>query len=115
MVEMLNQHLTHNTYSDTQDPAIFANVLSKELFDINHDKHLKVIFAPTGIEKWLENQHTNNDNQSLNTIATDSNDNFGFKETKILDGNILSSCSSCMIISQVHTTYVLFLPIMCLL
>jgi C-terminal processing protease CtpA/Prc len=68
---------------------LFAHKLTEDLLSISHDKHIRVRFDPEGITR--QNQAVSDeDKQKLlqQDIERYKKNNFGFKEIKILDGNI---------------------------
>ena len=76
-------------YKNINDPRLFASKLTEDLLSISHDKHIRVMFNPTGIAR-LNAAKTDEDNAKLQQEQIDNfkRSNFGFKELKILDGNI---------------------------
>ncbi|MFK7749663.1 MAG: S41 family peptidase [Kordia sp.] len=76
-------------YKKIKDPQVLAASLTKELQEISHDKHLRVIYNPEQIEAE-KRVITTEDSLAYvkNRVNQMKYQNFGFKEVKILDGNI---------------------------
>jgi len=89
MSTSIQSNFKKNKYKSILDPQEFAFVLTKNLQEISKDLHLNVSFDPTGI---LERKKAITTKDSLillnNYIDSLKENNFGFKEIKILDGNI---------------------------
>ena len=82
----LNKSLKEGKFKKYDLLDSFAHVLTKEIRVVNNDKHLGVwtAFAPA-----KEHENLNNDYQSYLKIHTDIRKQAnGFKEVKIIDGNI---------------------------
>ena len=89
MCNSIQKKLINGEYKNVNDPEIFANILTEDLQDISKDKHLRVTFAPKRI---TEMQQVTTPEDSLaylkRRIARMKRNNFGFKEVKLLSGNI---------------------------
>lgn len=89
MVSSIESKLDKGDYKSILDPQEFATMLTADLRAISKDKHLSVSFAPDQI---AEQQHTVTAEDSIAYLNRYVNnmkrDNFGFKEVKIMDGNI---------------------------
>lgn len=77
------------SYDRITDPGAFAAKLREDLVAVSHDRHLNITFDPDWVQaskKILSKQ------DSLELIHKDfpnaRADNFGFKDLRILDGNI---------------------------
>ncbi len=92
MVEHIKTNFKNNNYSTIIEPSVFAQQLTKDLQAISKDKHLSVIYNPSVIAR--EQALTDIDRAKLASEENEEilnglrRDNFGFKEVKILDGNI---------------------------
>ncbi len=92
MSNFLKSNLKNNTYISITEPNSFAQQLTKDLQAISKDKHLSVIYNPSVIAR--EKALTNEDRARLAIEESDEisqglrRDNFGFREVKILEGNI---------------------------
>lgn len=79
MSKQLYANAAKGQYAQIKDPIAFADQLSVDLLAVCHDKHLHVHYDPRPIDK----HQVMEDNIELSRSR-----NFGFKELKILDGNI---------------------------
>lgn len=91
--EKIGKFITDNykksQYKTLSDPTDFAARLTADLVSVSHDKHIRVFFDP----EWVKASRSANTKQdSLDVLYRDlpewKKDNFGFKEVKILPGNI---------------------------
>lgn len=79
MSKQLHTNAEKGQYTNIKDPNAFAERLTTDLLAVSHDKHLSVHFDPRPVE-----QHpVMEENPELARSR-----NFGFKELRILDGNI---------------------------
>ena len=91
--EKIAQHLQSRAkdgaYKDIQDPFEFSQILTNDVRAINNDLHLRVGFDP---ERIAEYRNTITPEDSLAFLArqrrANQQGNYGFREVKILDGNI---------------------------
>jgi retinol-binding protein 3 len=85
----LKSNLQSGHYRDMTDPVEFAAQLTKDLQLVSKDKHLRVMFAPDRIAA-MRNTKTPEDSLAFiqQEIAQNRRNNFGFREVKILEGNI---------------------------
>ncbi len=89
MVSQLESNLKKGLYKSIDNPMEFANKLTKDLQFISHDIHLRIIFAPEMIAEEKKVVTVTDSIKFLNEqIDRMKRDNFGFKEMKILEGNI---------------------------
>ncbi|RKR82063.1 peptidase S41-like protein [Mucilaginibacter gracilis] len=77
------------SYDLISDPSAFAAKLREDLVAVSHDRHLNITFDPD----WVQaSKKTLSKQDSLELIHKDfpnaRADNFGFKEVRVLDGNI---------------------------
>jgi hypothetical protein len=89
MTSQLKSNLKKGIYNAITDPQAFASTLTKDLQAISHDKHLRVLYNPERIAAE-QRVHTAADSAKFieNRVNRMKYQNFGFKEVKILDGNI---------------------------
>ncbi|WP_394747722.1 S41 family peptidase [Spongiimicrobium salis] len=89
MVAKMKKGLQTNSYSTIEDPQKLAQKLTEELQAISHDKHLRVLYDPARVAEEQQ-VHTAADSAAFiaRRLARMKHENFGFKEVKILDGNI---------------------------
>ncbi len=89
MVSNIDSKLGKGNYKSILDPQEFAAKLTADIQSISNDKHLRVTFAPDQI---AEQQQTVTAEDSIAYLNRHVNNmkrkNFGFKEVKIMDGNI---------------------------
>lgn len=89
MADLISTNLKKGNYTSINNPTDFADELSKDLLSISHDKHIGVYYNREGITAQNAVQTAEDSLNSLNkNIAEFKRANFGFKELKIVDGNI---------------------------
>ncbi|NOT73753.1 MAG: S41 family peptidase [Cyclobacteriaceae bacterium] len=92
MAGTLSANLKNGKYSALTNPEELARQLTIDLHEISKDKHLMVVYNPTIIAR--ENALTDKDRANEEAewakelVSHLKQDNYGFKEVKILDGNI---------------------------
>ncbi|MEM9680853.1 MAG: S41 family peptidase [Bacteroidota bacterium] len=92
MAKMLGTNLKEGKYKSMVDHQALANQLTEDLRSVSKDKHLQVIYNPSIIAR--ENARTDEDraNEEAEWIQTLirhlERDNYGFREVKILEGNV---------------------------
>ncbi|MEP1035540.1 S41 family peptidase [Ekhidna sp.] len=85
----LQENLTKTRYQSITNPNTFALLVTEDLQSISKDRHLRVFFAPDEIRVKRMVISTEDSIRYLQEKADQmSKRNFGFKEVKILDGNI---------------------------
>ena len=88
-VQYLNENLNTGKYDTLNNVNEFANRISADLVTISKDKHFRLLFDPNWVADYKKAVTKNEKDDLLNRdIALWRKDNFGFKELKILDGNI---------------------------
>ncbi|WP_298511559.1 S41 family peptidase [uncultured Kordia sp.] len=89
MTSLMKANLKKGAYNAMSDPQALASTLTKDLQSISHDKHLRVMYNPEQIAAQ-ERVVTPEDSIAYveNRVNQMKFQNFGFKEVKILDGNI---------------------------
>ncbi len=92
MNALLAKKLKGKKYDAIDDPSEFAMTLTTDLQSISNDKHLRVSFNPQQVEElraFAERQAENEEEEIPEAwLKSMARNNFGFKEMKILDGNI---------------------------
>jgi hypothetical protein len=91
MAAALSKNLEDGVYKSIEDPRDFAVRLTQDLQSISRDGHLKVWFDPQLImEQKKEASKRKNESAEVlqKRIKAAQKDNFGFKEVKILEGNV---------------------------
>jgi hypothetical protein len=89
MGELIQKNLEAGVYYDYTDPVKFSEKVTEDLRSVSHDKHLWLGYNPEQIamlRQMLENENTDLGDEEM--IKRMSRSNFGFREVKILDGNI---------------------------
>ncbi len=88
MGDLIRKNLKTGKYQAMDDPRAFAAKLTEDLRSISHDRHLGVRYAPERIleMKTPDEAKKNAAREFQKKLAR--LDNYGFKEIKILDGNI---------------------------
>ena len=89
METFIKSQLNSSAYDNISDPGEFSQKLTADLQSISRDKHLRVAFNPETAKrlKEIERQPGNNGDEKL-FIEMMKKENYGFKEVKILNGNI---------------------------
>jgi retinol-binding protein 3 len=89
MASLLDTNLKNGKYQLIIQPEEYANILTKDLQSVSNDKHLRVMFNPEVPKKQQNVVNPNDSSQSFyKPDEMMRRDNYGFKEVKILDGNI---------------------------
>ena len=94
MEKTMRDNLKKGKYKDTETIDEFAEMLSRDLLDISHDKHLRVRYMTP--EEAAEPERMSQEDVSDEDIAKQREmqrrraaaSNFGFKKLEILPGNI---------------------------
>ena len=88
MGDLIRKNLKAGKYAVLDDPRAFANKLTEDLRSISRDKHLGVRFAPERIrdEKTTDEAAMKKAREFQKKL--ERADNYGFKEIKILSGNV---------------------------
>ncbi|MFT4664259.1 MAG: hypothetical protein ACI8YQ_003409 [Polaribacter sp.] len=89
MAEAISAKLTNGDYDKITDPVEFADLLGADLIAVSHDKHIRARVDPEWI---MQTKETVSEADSLafvkEQVGYAQMDNFGFKEVKILEGNV---------------------------
>ena len=89
MVSDIESKLGNGDYKSILDPQEFATTLTADLQAISKDKHIRVNFAPDRIAEQQQAVTAEDSTAYLNRyINSMKRNNFGFKEVKIMAGNI---------------------------
>ncbi|MEM7110614.1 MAG: S41 family peptidase [Bacteroidota bacterium] len=92
MVQTLKTNLRAGIYDSIEYPKKFANRLTDDLQRVSKDKHLRVIYNPSIIAREnsiTEEDRTNEEAEWIKTLVENlKRDNYGFREVKILEGNV---------------------------
>ncbi|WP_373516497.1 S41 family peptidase [Pricia sp.] len=89
MVSNIESKLGNGNYTSILDPQEFAAKLTDDIQSISNDKHLRVTFAPDQIAEQQQTVNAEDSIAYLNRYVNNmKRNNFGFKEVKIMAGNI---------------------------
>jgi hypothetical protein len=89
MSDHIRENLKKGKYNSINNPNDFADQLTADLLSISQDKHIHVEYDPVGIKAQNEVFTVEDSLNYLKRYINDiKRDNFGFKELKILGGNI---------------------------
>lgn len=86
MASAIKNKLENNDYELIEDPVEFAKIITEDLIAVSNDKHLRVRFDPEGIQS--QRNGTLNNLPSIDRVKEMKRNNFGFKELKVLEGNV---------------------------
>lgn len=89
MSNLIRKNLKNGVYASIKKSYDFANQLTSDLVFVSNDKHIRVTYTPI-VKAPRNTKRSPKDsihtvNQYINSLKQN---NFGFKELKILDGNI---------------------------
>lgn len=89
MASTIKANLKSGAYSSITNPPEFGRKLTQDLQAVSHDKHLRVVYDPRVIAAEKKAK-TAEDREKLEAEYAEEMKriNYGFKEAKILDGNI---------------------------
>lgn len=85
MAESLQARAAKNEYDDITEPRAFADRLTKDLQEVSHDKHLRVLFSPEGLSN---RSGPPSDEERARMLGEERRRNFGFMKVERLDGNV---------------------------
>lgn len=93
LAEQMGQHLRQKqeagAFSSLSAPVAFADRLTEEMQFVSKDKHLRVRFDPEGAARMRASSgQEEGEGPSPEWLKQMARDNFGFKEIKILEGNV---------------------------
>lgn len=88
MEAYIKSQLNSSAYDNISDPGDFSQKLTADLQSISHDKHLRVNFNPETAKRLIEEEKNPSQDDDKQFIEQMRKDNYGFKEAKILSGNI---------------------------
>ncbi|MBK9096559.1 MAG: S41 family peptidase [bacterium] len=83
----LNKQISDRYYDGINSPIDFATQVTNNLETFSSDKHLDLIYNP-GLAKALLEETSNSSDYTEEEAKTEIWNNYGFKELKILDGNV---------------------------
>ncbi len=89
MGRYLRKQLKADAYKKLTNPIAFGDQLTADLQSISHDKHLRVQFNPDGAQAMRQGRDEGDDGEpDEEFLKSLQRDNFGFKEVKMLEGNV---------------------------
>ena len=89
MAASITSKLGKGGYTSISDPHEFATTLTTDLRAVSKDKHISVSFAPGRIKEQQQRVTAEDSIAYLNRyISSLQRGNFGFREVKIMPGNI---------------------------
>jgi hypothetical protein len=89
IIHLINSKLKDGQYESIKDPNKFADILTSDIQSFNNDKHLRVLFEPNRIAKSeIAVSAEDSIRFEQEYILNLKRNNYYFKETKILEGNI---------------------------
>jgi len=90
MGKLIRQNLKEGRYESLTDPIEFANRLTEDLQSVSHDRHLWVRYGPRMIAMMKSARENPNDNELQKLELQEKREaNYGFKELKLLEGNMV--------------------------
>ncbi|MEI6614434.1 MAG: S41 family peptidase [Chrysiogenales bacterium] len=88
MTDLIRKNLKAGKYMAVDDPRAFAGKLTEDLRSISRDRHLGVRYAPERIREMKTTDDAKKKADQEFQKKLDRIDNYGFKEIKILSGNV---------------------------
>jgi C-terminal processing protease CtpA/Prc len=89
MEAFIKSQLNSSAYDNISVPQEFAQKLTADLQSISNDKHLRIRFSPDDAKQLKEAEKSpGNSGEEQWFIEKLKRENFGFKEVKILSGNV---------------------------
>jgi hypothetical protein len=85
MAAAIREQAGKNAYDSITSPREFAEILTRHLQDVSHDKHLRIIYDPNGLP---QRQGPPTADDRARRIADERRRNFGFQRVERLDGNV---------------------------
>lgn len=88
MTKLIQDKQKSGHYASIDAAPQFAEQLTEDLRSISHDLHLRVGFAPDQIKMMREHENQEEDDVPQEWLNQMKRNNYGFKEVKIIDGNV---------------------------
>lgn len=89
MSDLISSNLKNGSYASITNPVLFSERLTKDLLSISKDKHIRVGFNPAFIKELREaDKNPGQEEIPPSMLEEWKTSNYGFKEARILDGNI---------------------------
>lgn len=87
MSDLIQKNKKEGKYDLLTHPMEFSEQITKDLISVSNDKHIRFMFSPDRVAMMRERMNETEPN--IEEMKKDlGQENFGFKEVKILDGNI---------------------------
>jgi retinol-binding protein 3 len=84
MAEAIQARVARKEYDAVTAPQEFADLLTRQLQEVSHDKHLRIVFNPEG----LPQRSGPTAEERARALADERRRNFGFERVERLDGNV---------------------------
>jgi C-terminal processing protease CtpA/Prc len=87
MISKLNDKFTQGKYSSIRSYDQYGQAITRDLRSIKNDRHLWIWYNP----EWIQNERSRLEGLTTGIdigLVKAKKDNFGFKEIRILDGNV---------------------------
>lgn len=89
MSDLISSNLKNGSYASITNPVLFSERLTADLLSISKDKHIRVGFNPAFIKELREaDKNPGQEEIPPSMLEEWKTSNYGFKEARILDGNI---------------------------
>lgn len=92
IADYLQKRLNNRTYRKSFNPKLFAKQITSDLQQINHDKHLALVYNPEHVKELrIEESHPSDEELreiEEKWIEKQRRYNFGFRKVEILKGNV---------------------------
>jgi hypothetical protein len=85
MAASIREQAGKNAYDNIASPREFAEILTRHLQDVSHDKHLRILYDPSGLP---QRQGPPTAADRARQMADERRRNFGFQRVERLDGNV---------------------------
>jgi len=87
MSNLIQKNLKDGKYDMLTNPMEFSDRITADLISVSNDKHLRFMFSPERVA--MMHEHMKETQPNIDEMKKEmGRENFGFKEVKILDGNI---------------------------
>ncbi|MFB0564612.1 MAG: S41 family peptidase [Candidatus Aminicenantaceae bacterium] len=89
VIQGLTENLYSGKYKKNLSAAAFASAVTEDMETLSQDKHLDLFYDPARVAAMREQEEKGSEAAYLaSSIEQERMNNFGFKELKILEGNI---------------------------
>jgi retinol-binding protein 3 len=85
MAADLRRREANKEYDQVSDPKAFADTLTRDLQAVSHDKHLRILYDPSGLP---QRSGPPSAEDRARQLAEERRRNFGFERVERLDGNV---------------------------